>query len=228
MNPVSRTGLVALALLLVTSATARAAPDPSPQDVKIMPELLPMQQGKPVEPKEDPSMPGRPARTAAFFGADFAVASGVAPDMLMNVSPFIGLRFPTSADLAPAFRLSLLRANDTANAPGGSAWFLWTVGRLDSCLLSWPPLTVRLQVCARVEAGTLQVFAASETTRGWFAAGPVARIEWFLLRPLFIDVEVAAMVHVTGNEFTFAPATGGYEVPLLGVESSAGLGLHFL
>jgi len=223
---VSRRALVGLLLALATPTTAWAAP----QDFKTMPELVPLQPLQPAPvPKEDPSMPGRPARALAFFGADFAMASGVAPGALMNVSPFIGWRSPSSAALAPAFRLSLLRANETADVPGGSAWFLWTVGRLDSCILSWPPERVRFQACARIEAGTLQAYGPNgETTRGWFSAGPVVRAEWFLISPLFVEVEGAAMVHVTGNEFTFAPGVIAYEVPLVGFETSAGVGVHFL
>jgi hypothetical protein len=226
MRWVSRTAVVGLLLALAPPTRAWAAP----QDFKVAPELMPLQ---PLEPapvaKEDPSMPGRPARGVAFFGADFAMASGVAPSALLNVSPFIGWRSPSTTVLAPAFRLSLLRANETADIPGGSAWFLWTVGRLDSCILSWPPERVRLQACGRLEAGTLQAYASNgETTRGWFAAGPVVRAEWFLISPLFLEAEGAAMVHVTGNEFTVASGMAGYEVPLFGFETSAGLGVHFL
>jgi hypothetical protein len=87
--------------------------------------------------------------------------------------------------------------------------------------------------CARIEAGALDaagtgIPGARSGTSGWFAVGPLGRAEWELLAPLFLEAELAAMVHVTDDHFYFEPSTTVYDVPLVGFEASAGLGVHFL
>jgi hypothetical protein len=211
------------------SAAITAPPDPpSPPP--------PLQIDTPPDPVavDVPSTPAGPPRHTFFLGADFAVATGVTPDALLGFSPVLGWRSSSRTVLAPEVRLGFLRAaSGTIIASPGEASFTWTVGRADGCLLSWPPGPARLQACARVEAGALdaagtQIADAQSHTRGWFAAGPLARGEWELLAPLFLEVEVAAMVHVTADSFFFEPHTSIYQVPLLGVDASAGLGVHFL
>jgi hypothetical protein len=48
--------------------------------------------------------------------------------------------------------------------------------------------------------------------------------------PLLLDAEVAPIFRVTADHFYFVPNqdTTGYQVPQVGLEASAGLGLHFL
>jgi len=211
------------------SASVTAPPDaPSPPS--------PLQIDPPPDPVavDVPSIPSRPQRHTFFLGADFAMATGVSPDALLGFSPVLGWRSSSRTVLAPEVRLGFLRAaSGTIVASPGEASFTWTVGRADGCVLSWPPGLARLQACARVEAGALdaagtQIVAARSSTRGWFAAGPLARGEWDLLAPLFLEAEVAAMVHVTADSFFFEPHTPIYQVPLLGLDASAGLGVHFL
>jgi len=184
---------------------------------------------------DPPSTPG-PSRLRTFFlGADLAVATGVSPDALFGVSPAVGWRSSSKTLLAPEVRLAFLRAaSGTIVASPGEASFTWTVGRADVCLLSLPPGPARVQACARIEAGALEaagshIADAHDRMLGWFAAGPLARAEWDLLAPLFVEAEVAAMVHATTDSFYFVPyTTSFYQVPLLGLDASAGLGVHFL
>jgi hypothetical protein len=90
-----------------------------------------------------------------------------------------------------------------------------------------------VRACARAEAG--QLLAAGSRISGartegapWLALGPVARVEWGPLPPLFLSIEVAGMVHVTDDRFYFVPDTTVHIVPLLGGEASIGLGVRFL
>jgi hypothetical protein len=225
------------------SAAASAAPSAAPSassSVTAPPEVppppSPLHTDTPPDPVavDVPSTPASPPPHTFFLGADFAMATGVSPDALLGFSPVLGWRSSSRTVLAPEVRLGFLRAaSGTVVASPGEASFTWTVGRADGCLLSWPPGPARLQACARVEAGVLdatgtQIAAAHSSTRGWFAAGPLARAEWDLLAPLFIEAEVAAMVHATTDRFYFVPDTTIYPVPLLGLDASAGLGVHFL
>jgi hypothetical protein len=172
-----------------------------------------------------------------FFAADITVATGIAFDALVTFSPRVGWRSASSSVVAPSFDLTFGRASTgTLPVAGGEASFTWTVGRADGCILSWPPASAaRLLACARLEAGQLeaaglgsQVLDPQTHDRPWVAVGPLLRGEWALLGPLFLGVDAAAMVHVTDDRFYFVQQTTVREVPLLGVESSAGLGAHFL
>jgi hypothetical protein len=192
---------------------------------------------EPLEPPPAAEAPPRPPPRLPHtlsVGADFAAATGVTPQTLTGVSPSLGWRAGGASILAPSVTAAFLRASSgTLPVTGGAAAFTWTVGRLDGCPLSWPPGAARLLACVRLEAGLLEA-AGSEVpspqsrSRAWFAAGPLARAEWELLAPLFVEAQAAAMVHVTADHFLFLPDTTVYQVPLVGLEASAGLGAHFL
>ena len=97
----------------------------------------------------------------------------------------------------------------------------------------WSLGPAHLLACLRVEGGALtadgaSVPGAASRMRAWVAFGPVLRAEWALLGSLFLDADVAAMLHVTDDRFYFGPDATVYDVPLVGVEAAAGLGVHFL
>jgi hypothetical protein len=184
--------------------------------------------------KESPPPPSAALPHTLSLGADFAVATDVSPQTLLGVSPSLGWRSGRASLLAPSVSAAFLRATSgTLTVPGGAAAFTWTVGRVDGCLVSWPPGAARLLGCLRVEAGLLEA-AGSEVAspqtrqRGWFALGPLARGEWELLSPLFVAAQAAVMVHVTADHFYFIPNTTVYDVPVVGLEASVGVGVHFL
>jgi len=181
-------------------------------------------------------MPGRVPHML-YLGVDAAIASGVLPRGLVGVAPYLGWRANRDGWIQPDVRLAFLRAGEDANTLAGFAAFTWTVGHADLCLLSLPPdalAPARLLACARVEAGELDVGVAvppTATAAGpspWFAAGPLVRAEWAVVAPLFLEVNVAAMVRATANRFYVAPSATAYEVPYVGLEGEAGLGVHFL
>jgi hypothetical protein len=187
----------------------------------------------------EPESPGTPARIeerphTLFIGADADVTGGVAPSALVSVEPIVGWRLPSRGLLAPSFRASFLRTSSSAvETDGGSTSFTWTAGRVDACVLSWPPGPAHLLACARLEGGVLDatssgVPGAHTEERAWFAAGPVARAEWAVLGALFVEAGVAPMVRLTSYRFRLLPDDTIYQVPPVGLEAEAGLGVHFL
>jgi hypothetical protein len=169
-----------------------------------------------------------------FAGADLAVTSGVAPDSMVGASPYVGWRATSTTVFAPSIRIALVRAtSSTGAAPSGSAGFLWTVGRLDACPVAWAVEHLRATACTRLEAGTLEaaggnVQAPQTRLRAWFAAGPLARLEWSFLGPVFFDAEATALFRATNDRFYFMPDTTIYQVPIVGLGAALGVGSNFL
>jgi hypothetical protein len=206
--------------------SAYSVAGPPPAAPAVVPPAAP-DRGETAPPSQAP-----PARSLSL-GADLVIAQGVAPTALVGASPFVGWRSVTRSAIAPSIRAAFLRASSSeVDVTGGSATFVWTVGSVDGCILSWPRGSARVLACARVEGGTLQgtgakIPGAHSNTRTWLAAGPLARGEWDVLAPLFLEADVAALVHITADRFYFVPDTTVYEVPLVGIVASAGVGVHF-
>jgi hypothetical protein len=121
----------------------------------------------------------------------------------------------------------------TISLPGGTAAFTWTVGRLDACPVARVIRGFRMAACARIEVGMLDVaggdIVAPQTRhRLWLSTGALARTEWTLLEPLFLNVEVGGNVRATNDRFLFLPNTTAYQVPWVGLSAAGGLGAHFL
>ena len=214
----------------IATTIAPAAEDASPASA---PRALPL----PVSPvrTESPPVTTAPAPPrSVFVGTDLVVSGGTPSNPLFGVAPLLGWRSSSAAVLAPSVRASFLRADsNVVEATGGSAAFTWTLGRLDGCVLSWPTGPAHLLACARVEAGVLDasgsgVPGARATERAWLALGPVMRGEWELLPPLFLAIDAAPMVRATRDRFYMLPDTTLYRASTVGVEGSAGIGVHFL
>jgi hypothetical protein len=186
-------------------------------------------------PEAEPPVPARLLVPHTFYvGVDAALATAVSPHTLAGPAPYVGLRLGNPGPFQPALRVAFLYASSgSLEAASGSASFHWAVLRADGSVLTWPPGPAHLLACLRLEAGTLTgagavVPDADSRMRVWFAAGPVLRAEWAPIGTLFLDADVAAMLHLTDDRFYFAPDATVYSVPLLGVEAAAGLGVHFL
>jgi hypothetical protein len=162
------------------------------------------------------------------LGADLALAVGTAPSTLVGASPHVGWR-SSGATVGLSVRLGFLHAT----TQDGSAAFAWTVGRADGCSTLWPTRPARLSACARIETGALDatgldVVAPRSQSRAWLSAGPLLRAEWTFAAPMFVEADFAAMFHVTADRFYFLPDTTVYQVPLVGLGGSAGVGVTFL
>ena len=226
----------------VPSGSASASPSeptaiaPSPIASQPAPRPPPSVAPTSAHPVESPRAGfGAPLRTL-YVGGDVAIATAVSPRILVAPSPYFGWRLPGGHGVFdPGLRLAFVYGTSgEINAEGGAAQFTWAVGRVDGCVLSWPaPGPAHLLVCARLEAGALTgaaaiVPGARSSTRGWLAAGSLLRAEWAPVGTLFVDADIAAMLHITDNRFYFAPNSTVYAVPFAGLEADAGLGVHFL
>lgn len=225
----------ALALVVALAIDSSALAGPAPP-VPAAPSPPPPAAAPTAIESESPSTPAHSEERphTLFIGADADVTGGVAPSALVSVEPVLGWRSRSRGLLAPSLRVSFLHTSSSAvETSGGSATFNWTAGRVDGCVLSWPPSSAHLLACARLEGGVLAgstsgVPGAHSEERGWFAAGPVVRAEWELLGPLFVGADVAPMVRLTPYRFQLQPDATIYQVPTFGLEADAGLGVHFL
>jgi hypothetical protein len=185
-------------------------------------------------PEAQQSAPRAVEPRTLYVGADVALATAVSPHTLVGPSPYVGLRFGNPGRFQPGLKVAFLYADSgSIEAASGSASFHWAVVRADGSALLWSLGPAHLLACLRVEGGALtadgaSVPGAASRMRAWVAFGPVLRAEWALLGSLFLDADVAAMLHVTDDRFYFGPDATVYDVPLVGVEAAAGLGVHFL
>ena len=231
---------LALVVTLAIDPAALAAPAPAPApsapSTSVPPARAP--HPAPVGSVATPTAerPGaRPGRLphSLWLGADVVLTTGLPGESLVGVSPGVGWRGTSTSVVSPSVHLGLLHAaSDTLSPSMGAASFAWTVGQADGCIVSWPRGPARLIGCARAEAGVLHgagtsVASPQTSDRAWVAAGPLVRGEWALLPPLFLTAELAFMIHVTEDRFYFRPDTTVYQVPVAGLETGGGLGVHF-
>lgn len=230
-NATSSTLPPSTATTTAVEASQEAAPAAAPAPTTVLPAPLAR---SPARNESPPAARAAAPPHTVFVGTDLVVAGGGPSDPLFGVAPLLGWRSSATSLLAPSLRASfLVAASNVAEATGGSGAFTWMLGRLDGCLLSWPPGPAHLLACARVEAGVLEasgsgVPLASSTGRAWVALGPVARAEWELWAPLFVALDAAPMFRARTDRFYFRPYTTIYQVSTLGFEGGAGVGVHFL
>lgn len=225
------------------SAVPSAAPstEPAPSAPPAPAPPIPAPPPRPVArtvlraPPPAPSTPAQPPQVHMLFvGVDVVLATGVLPTTLVAVSPEVGWRSKVASVFAPSVSLSFLHGTSgLLSVPGGDASFTWNVGRVDGCALSWPHAPTHVLGCLRIEAGALdaagsQVTLPQKSSRGWFAAGPVVRGEWEILAPLFVGAQAGVMLRGTADRFFFPPDNTIDQVPIVGLEASAGLGVNFL
>jgi len=221
------TGSPVLVVAPSPAPLSTSAASPAPKSTVRSPSLAP------AAPSRVPMASTRFPSTF-FGGVDFASASGVSPATLVAPSVTIGWRGTSAALWGASIRAEFLRAETgTLMVPGGRADFTWTIGRLEACAMLWPSQRVRFGVCARAEAGALDV-RGSDVVAGqtqhtlWIAAGPMARAEAGVVGPLFLDFAVGPTVRVLPQRFYFRPDLTAYTVPNVGADAEFGLGVHIL
>lgn len=218
----------------VATAPAPSAP-PAPPPPAPSPPPQPVARTVLRPPPPTPSPPVQPPQVQALFaGVEVEVATGVSPATLIGISPEVGWQSKGTSVFAPSVSLSFLHgASGRLSLPAGDASFTWNVGRVDGCALSWRRGSTHLLGCLRIEAGALdaagsQVTSPQKSSRGWLAAGPFLRGDWEVSPPLFVGARAGAMLRGTADHFFFSPDTNIYQVPIVGLEASAGLGVNFL
>jgi hypothetical protein len=170
-----------------------------------------------------------------LIGADLAVAGAVTPATLAGGAAFVGWQSPSRNVLSPSVRLTFARAL-SGTVPtafeGATARFTWLVGRVDACPIALHAGALRVEPCARVEVGTVEVASdhvprTDDVTSPWLAAGALLRAVWTVARPLFLEAEAGALLHVTSDRFFLLPDITVYQVPLVGGVAGLGLGVRF-
>ena len=219
------------------SAPSLPPPPPAPSRAPPTPPPSGAQGPAPAETTAHDAAAGRgpgPLGLHLFAGLDFAAATAVAPVDLFGASPYLGWRSTGAALLGLSIRAAFLRiGSGPQTAPGGKATFTWTVGRVDACGLFRPDRPLRAGGCARVESGLLDgsgddIVAARTQHGAWIAVGALARVEWTFLGPLLLDLEAGPTFRPVYDRFRFLPDTTVYQVPVVGFDAEAGLGVHFL
>ena len=222
----------ALALVVALAVDPLGGQAPKPPSAERNDELTAEAQSD-AAPSSGASPFHRTPTSALRAGADFVAVTGVAPDVVLSLSPFVEWS-RTGAWWKPSVRVAFERTTTGAlSIAGGEALFTWTVGRLDACPLGLGSGAVRFAACARLEAGALEVNGrgdrgAQQQRVPWVAAGPAARGEWSPFAGAFVDAEVAPLLRAYQDRFFFFPDTTVYRVPALGLGAAIGIGARFL
>jgi hypothetical protein len=110
----------------------------------------------------------------------------------------------------------------------GNVDLVWTVGRLEVCLVSRPVPWLTVSPCGLVDAGELRGTSSSTSAaRRWVAPGGLGRAEARLVGPLWVAAELGATRPLVRTEFYIRRA-GQSDITLFKVPSAvltAGLGL---
>jgi hypothetical protein len=174
------------------------------------------------------------------LAADVAAVVGVSPRVIVGVPLVVEASAGSSGWFSPTLRVGFERASSgaigTQGTPGSSfltgpaeVTFTWTVGFLEACPVGWTVGDVRIEPCARLEAGTLegasyQVTPSHDVSSAWLDVGAVGRAEWQVFRPLFLELQAGLRVPVIQGRFIFEPDSTIYEPAVLGSVVSGGLG----
>jgi hypothetical protein len=185
-----------------------------------------------------PAAPTPPPRARSRFAIALrgGVASALAPRLLPVIGASIEIARVDAGVLAPTLRLSMLRADSSAELVGAGpqrARFRSTLGRLEGCPLRIeivPRLTAL--PCALFEAGALSAdgsspFSPASATRPWLAPGALGRVQVDVIGDLVVEVEGGAVFPIVRDTFLFAPSLVAHEVPVAGGFVGGGVGVHF-
>jgi len=137
--------------------------------------------------------------------------------------------------LAPELRVGFSYAgSDSPNVPDGYARFTWWRAELEVCPLRLLlARTLDLRPCAFGRAGALVsaghgLDSSVTSTRPWGELGASALVEWRVMGPLALEVEMGADVPLLRETFGFQdPSDSLYQPPGVMAEGRFGLGVHF-
>ena len=145
---------------------------------------------------------------------------------------------------APALRLGVeVAQGDAGYSPnadfsGDGVSLSRRVVRLDACPLRlvavrpWSPSPLEAWVCARLDAGVLDVSAPnlptpSQIERAWMAAASLVHVRW-VARRLFVDLEGGVGFPLLRERFYVEPSTSAYQVPTVTGTGGLAVGVYFL
>ena len=198
-----------------TTATAAPSDGPTADDV-----------GPPSANREERSW-------TVSGGAGGGIIGGASPTVLLGVSAFAEVGRVTSGLLEPSARLRFQRtATGGPDRAGAAASFVLTTGAADLCPIAFRRPSVRIQPCARVEAGALyasgrDVVPIRSDVRPWVGMGPLARLRLDIAGPFFAEVEAAILVLAVRDRFVVEADTLVYRPPAIAGSAAFAAGLAF-
>ena len=176
-----------------------------------------------------------PSRAVEWsFGGRGGIASGTSP----RVSPVVAIHgrveLPLGRLLVPALELGAVFALPTTTTRANvEVAFASQAAFLNVCpiRLRNEAATLQLTPCARVEVGRIEaktdaVAGAKLTQNPSVAAGLAISGRAFVAAPLFLELELSAMLPLVKNEFSVAN-TNVYAIPPARVGFAFGAGLRF-
>jgi hypothetical protein len=164
----------------------------------------------PPSPPSPPPPPPMPRARIWHFetGVGAGVTSGVVPDVLFALGPFVEGNVDFGA-LAPALRLSFQGAPATSYSVdgGGTASFRWWLATVEGCI-RWTIGAFGLAPCARFGFGVLQADGTEVTiprgeARRWADAGGLLRLRWSPVPFLFLEGAGGVVLPLTRDRFHF-------------------------
>ena len=229
------------------AATTPPPPPPAPIDRAPAPRRAATERTPAVpEPAVDDWRP----RWRVGFSVDGTLSAGATPGMNPGLAAYVEVVHVGPGYFQPAFRLG---------GEMGSPWriqeqwapepapFLYVMGttklvkrvlRLDACPLqslsapSWSADAFTAQLCARLEAGSLEaeedkILGAVDARRPWLAAGALLRVRW-VLPTFFFEWEAGAIFPLERARFVVEPGNTVFEVPVAAGTTGLGIGVLFL
>jgi hypothetical protein len=208
-----------------------AAAEPPPPEPPPPPPPEPLVKATPPEPTPAESVvpPARkvpPWRVALGFGG--GVRGGTLPSAAPDASAFVALRKDEGL-LAPSFRLSFAgTATQQLEVAPGTASFRYLGGRAEGCPVRIGTSELGFRPCAGFEVGSVAASAdgvsnAQTTSRPWYAATVAARVEWEVVRKVFVEGSADMIANLREDRFYFGPDMTLYRQPLIGAAASLSL-----
>jgi hypothetical protein len=212
--------------------TSNGAPLPAPSAPPSIP-ARPAGGSPTPQPREQPA---RPMASRWHFAVGLAAAfvAGVSPNGVASVPVWAEAAGPRNGLFTPTVRAGFERATSgTISLRGPTATLTWTVAVLEGCPARWTFGAVAFEPCVRAEAGVLEgaganIVPAREQKRAWVALGPVARVQWSVVGPLFVDFEAGLRAPLVRTRYFFEPNTTVYQPPPVAGVVAGGLGVRFL
>jgi hypothetical protein len=181
-----------------------------------------------------PRLPAPSRQVEWSFGGRGGIASGTSPRVSSVVAIHGRVELPLGRLLVPTLEVGAVLALPTTTTRANvEVAFASQAAFMNVCpiRLRNQAATLQLTPCARVEVGRIEaktdaVAGAKLTQNPLAAAGLAMSGRAFVAAPLFVELEMSAMVPLVRSEFSVAN-TSAYDVPLVRLGFAFGAGLRF-
>ncbi len=185
------------------------------------------------EAAERPAQAPNEERVRLQLGVAAALNTAVAPGAVPGATLELGFELWRASASRPLVSLAVERTLvvDESTA-SGTASFRWTAGRLALCPVRLPAAaSLAFRPCVFAEYGVIDAQGtgtelADSASVPWWAVGALGRLDWLVLDPLSVLVDVGFRAPIRRDRFYFDPDTPddtAYEVPAAGFLAHLGL-----